>query len=66
MKITNDIKTAIYQIYLCLCKPITFSESMDSLDKKSKMKLILKLSFFSFIISIVIVGIVRIILYYNK
>lgn len=59
MKITNDIKTAFYQIYQCICKPITFSESIDSLDKKSKLKLLLKLSFFSFIISIVIVGIIR-------
>jgi hypothetical protein len=64
MKITNDIRTAIYQIYLCTCKPITFfRETIDSLeDKKSKMKLLLKLSFFSFVISIVIVGIIRAIL----
>jgi len=62
MKITNDIKTAIYLIYQCICKPITFSEFIDSLDKMSKMKLLLKLSLFSFIISIVIVGIVRAIL----
>jgi hypothetical protein len=62
MTITNDIKTAIYRIYLCICKPITFTESIDTLDKKSKMKLLLELSFFSFIISIVIVGIVRAIL----
>jgi hypothetical protein len=62
---TNDIKTAIYQIYQCICKPITFRESIDSLDKKSKLKLILKLSLFSFIISIVIVGILRIILLFS-
>ena len=62
MSITEDIKGSIYQIYLCIFKPITFSESIYSLDKKSKLKLILKLSFFSFIISIVIVGIVRAIL----
>ncbi|NQE46671.1 hypothetical protein C5S31_11680 [ANME-1 cluster archaeon GoMg2] len=65
MKITNDIKISIYQIYQCIFKPITFTESIEHLDKKSKMKLILKLSFLSFIISIVIVGIIRAILMFS-
>ena len=59
MNIIENIKNSIYQIYQCVFKSITFSKSIDDLDKKSKIKLLLKLSFLSFIISVVIVGVVR-------
>ena len=50
----NYIKTSIHQIYQCVFKPITFSESIENLDKKSKIKLLFRLSFFSLIISVLI------------
>ncbi|KCZ72416.1 putative transporter component [Candidatus Methanoperedens nitroreducens] len=55
MSITkNEIKVSFHQIYQCVFKPITFTESIENLDKKSKIKLLFKLSFYSLIISIVI------------
>ena len=59
MNIINYIKISIHQICQCIFKPITFSKSIDDLDKKSKIKLLLKLSFFSFIISTIVAGVVR-------
>ena len=50
----NYIKTSIHQIYQCVFKPITFSESIENFDKKSKIKLLFRLSFFSLIISVLI------------
>ena len=60
----NDIKTSLFQIYQCIFKPITFTEYENSLDKKRKRKLLLKLSFYSYIISFFVVLTIRVISFY--
>lgn len=50
----SNIKTPISQIYQCIFKPITFTEYENSLDTKSKQKLLFKLLLYSYIILIFI------------
>ncbi|CAG0991841.1 hypothetical protein METP3_02700 [Methanosarcinales archaeon] len=59
----ETIKNSFHQIYQCIFKPITFSESIENLNKKDRIRLLLKLSLFSFIISILIAGLIKILLY---
>ncbi len=60
----KEIKTSLFQIYQCIFKPITFADYTNNLDKKSKLKLLLKLSLYSYIISILIVLTAKFIIFY--
>lgn len=54
----------MFQICQCIFKPVTFTNYENNLDLKSKRKLLLELSFYSFIISVFIVLTIRTISFY--
>ncbi len=56
------IRESFSHVYQCIFKPLTFGEYTNSLNTKSRVKVVLELSFFSFVISVIIVGIIGIII----
>ena len=60
----EEIKISFYQIYQAIFKPITLTESIEGWNKKSKISMLLRLSFYSLFLSIVIDAIIGLVFSY--
>jgi len=52
IEMDNNMKHSIFEMYDCMFNLVKFADYEASLDKKSKMKLLLRLSTYSFVLSI--------------